>query len=286
MAAIRYVVLDFDGTCTQIERIEAKFLADYGKAIGADDKAWAAALEAVRKASPTAGWTLHHAPSTAPAAADPYILCGEAAGLLVREKRIAQPPHDVFARLSAANVAPFRPELVDVLAGLAKKRINIGFISNSDSAAITTRIRDLLTAVPKLRDRVQIIGNAAKFAIRELPFAPAVPGVGPVQRARFEALPPAVAASTVNRPLYLRRGAYFEALCALYHAFGDDSFPIEKTLVCGDIWELDLAMPAVLGAQVHLIERAAPYATYPYELAAMESPKHVSANLKGLLKRV
>lgn len=286
MPAIRYVVLDFDGTCTQIEHIEAKFLADYGKAIGADDKAWAGALDAVRKASPSAGWTLHGAPSTAPAAADPYILSGEAAALLLREKKIAPPPPDVFAKLSAINVAPFRPELLDVLVALAKQRINIGFISNSDSTAITTRLRDLLTAVPKLRDRVKIIGGAAKFAIRELPLSPAAPGVGAAQRARFEALPAAVTASTVNRPLYLRRGAYFEALCGLYHAFGDDSFPIEKTLVCGDIWELDLAMPAVLGAEVHLIQRAEPYATYPYELAAMASPKHISPNLKGLLKRV
>ncbi len=279
--AIRYVVLDFDGTCTQVDKIQAQFLADYRKAINADEKAWAAALDAVTKASPTAGWTFQGVPSTAPAAADPYILASEAAALLVRQGRIAPPGNDVFDRCYTANLAPFRRELADVLAALAKKRINIGFISNTDGAKITARIADLLSANPKLFERIHFTGNARKYVVRELAFGP-----DPKHRARFEALPAAVTASTVNRPLYLRRGWYFEALCHFYQSFGDDSFPIEKTLVCGDIWELDLAMPAVLGAQVHLVERAAPYESYPYELAAMADKKHISKDLKGLLKRV
>jgi phosphoglycolate phosphatase-like HAD superfamily hydrolase len=277
---IRYVVLDFDGTCTQVDRIQEAFLADYRKAIHADEKAWAGALETVRKASPTAGWTLMRTPSTAPAAADPYILASEAAALLARQHKIAQPTSDVFERCYTANVAPFRRELADVLAALAKKRINIGFISNTGRTKIMTRVGDLLGSNPSLRDRIHYGGGAEKYMLGEL----AIESTNP-HRARFEALPAAVTASTVNRPLYLRRGAYFDALCNFYQSFGDATFPIEKTLVCGDIWELDLAMPAVLGAQVHLVERAEPFPTYPYELAAMDK-KHISKDLKGLLKRI
>jgi hypothetical protein len=82
----------------------------------------------------------------------------------------------------------------------------------------------------------------------------------------------------VARPVYLRRGSYFEALCAT-------QFPLAETLVVGDIWELDLAMPAALGAHVHLIQRASPFETYAYELGQL-AKGHSSVNLKGLLKRV
>jgi hypothetical protein len=279
--AIRYVVLDFDGTCTQVDNVQEKFLAEYGKAIFAEDKAWIAACAAVKSASPTAGWTLQGAPSTAPAGADPYILAYEASMLLLRQGKIMPPSADVFERVYSANVAPFRRELADVLAALAKKRINIGFISNTDRTKIRTRIADLLADNGKLFDKIHFTGNARKYLVGELPFS-----TPEAHRVRFEALPAAVDASTVKRPLYLRRGAYFDALCEFYKSFGDETFPIEKTLVCGDIWELDLAMPAVLGAQVHLVERAPPFDTYPYELAAMADKKHVSKDLKGLLKRI
>ncbi|HEX8115073.1 MAG TPA: hypothetical protein VF516_45405, partial [Kofleriaceae bacterium] len=57
---LRYVVLDFDGTCTQIELAHAGFLADYlavledanGRARGALQPAWDAAVVRVRAASP------------------------------------------------------------------------------------------------------------------------------------------------------------------------------------------------------------------------------------------
>src|SRR3954471_212906 len=112
-ARIRYVIFDFDGTCTQIEKVQAKFLDDYRKAIGVDDKPWEAAKARIIKASPNAGWNVMFAPSTAPAAADPYILAGEAAGLIFRERKHEAP--NVFAQVYAQNVAPFRPELHDVI---------------------------------------------------------------------------------------------------------------------------------------------------------------------------
>ena len=87
--SLRYVVLDFDGTCTQIELTHAGFLTGYlailedanSCAPGALQPAWDAAVTRVRAASPDAGWTLHGAPSTAPAAADPYILASEVSAL-------------------------------------------------------------------------------------------------------------------------------------------------------------------------------------------------------------
>jgi len=283
MARIRYVILDFDGTCTQVDRIQDRFLAEYGAAIGAAPKDWERALATVRKAAPHAGWSLANAPSTAPAGADPFILAGEASALLARGRGATAP--DVFKQVYNKCVAPFRPELADVLEALAKKA-KVAFISNSSETDIANRISDLLAHAPKLRDKIHVSGGAQKFLVKE-PLLDSK--LTAAERTRFEQLEPALRIDGLRRPIYLRRGSYFEAICDVYNRFGDADVPIEnklsETLVCGDIWELDLALPAALGMQVHLIERAEPFVTYDYERARMAKGQ-VSANLKALIKRI
>jgi len=272
-ARIRHVIFDFDGTCTQVDKVQAKFLDDYRKAIAVDEKPWEAAKAKIVKASPNAGWNLMNAPSTAPAGADPYILAGEAAGLIFREKKLEAP--NVFAKVYEQNTAPFRPEMHDVIEALLKKKVKVAFISNSDATKISNRIQDLFHKTPHKKDQIQVFGGAQKFLVKELLVdSPA----NAAQRAQFDQLAPGVRIEGVARPIYLRRGAYFEALCAT-------QFPLAETLVVGDIWELDLALPAALGAHVHLIQRAEPFPTYAYELAQVAKGA-TSANLKGLLKRV
>ena len=61
---------------------------------------------------------------------------------------------------------------------------------------------------------------------------------------------------------------------------------LTDTVFCGDTWEMDLAMPYALGANVHLLDRAAPFETYPYErqaLAACGDRGKTSVDLSGLL---
>jgi hypothetical protein len=290
--AIRYVVLDFDGTCTQIELAQAGFLASYlgilaaanGRARDAVLPAWEAALAEVRAASPNAGWTLHGAPSTAPAAADPYILAGEASALLLRGGAIQQVPVDAYSRAYAVNPAPWRPEVPAVLAALVKRGLKVGFISNSERYAIQARLGDLLNGDRKLRGKLVVHGDAAKFKLQEIPVGATGPGAA--YRAQFEKLDGAVRAEGITRPIYLRRGSYFDALCGLWRDLGAPGYAIAETIVCGDIWDLDLAMPDALGAAVHLVRRAPPFETYPYELAQLASPRDASKDLRGLVDHV
>jgi FMN phosphatase YigB (HAD superfamily) len=240
-------------------------------------------VERVRAASPAAGWTLLGAPSTAPAAADPYILAYEAAALLQREGAIGEPPRDVFARAYAAHPAPWRAEVAEVLAGLVERGLRVGFISNSDGAMIEARLTELL-GTGALRDAIRVCGGAAKFRIAELPVGATGPAA--LHRAQFERLAGAIPAEGVARPIYLRRGSYFDALCRLWRELGAPGYAIAETLVCGDIWELDLAMPRALGAEVHLIRRAVPYATYGYELAQLAAPADTSDDLHGLVAHI
>lgn len=290
--AIRYVVLDFDGTCTQVELVAGGFLDSYraileranGHTPGALKPAWEAANDKLRAASPNAGWTLFGAPSTAPAAADPYILAGEAAALLVRDGTIQHVPADAYTRAYAANPAPWRPEVPKVLAALVKRGLKVGFISNSERFAIQSRLSDLLHADRKLRGKIVVHGEAAKFKLQEIPLGANTPGA--VHRTEFEKLDGAVRADGMTRPIYLRRGSYFDALCGLWNDLGAKGYAITETIVCGDIWDLDLAMPKALGAAVHLIRRSAPFDTYPYELAQLATPKDASKDLNGLVDHV
>jgi hypothetical protein len=171
----------------------------------------------------------------------------------------------------------------EVLAALAARGLKIGFISNSERLAIQMRLGDLLHGDPVLYRKITVHGDAAKFRVVELPIGATGPGAA--HRARFEQLDGALRADGTTRPIYLRRGAYFDALCGLWSDLGARGFPIAETLVCGDIWELDLAMPRALGAAVHLIRRARPFETYPYELAQLPA-RDVSDDLRGLIEHV
>src|SRR5947209_7383422 len=84
------VVLDFDGTCTQIPAIFEKYLDRYRlnfiETVGPlSSKEWETAQSAVRHNSPKAGWMVGGCPA-APAAADPYILADESAKYVLRQR--------------------------------------------------------------------------------------------------------------------------------------------------------------------------------------------------------
>lgn len=282
--SIRFVVLDFDGTCTLVERVEKAFLDEYltilaaANALQRDALAplWKAAIDDVRAAAPEAGWTLLDVPSTAPAAADPYILSGEAALLLKRRGTISAIPGDAFKQAYGRHEAPFRPELEDVLEALVDKGLQVGFISNSERTVIAARLEKHLGG--KLMEKIHVTGGAAKFKVAELPVGWA--GDGAASRDRFEALPGAATGQGLRRPIYLRRGWYFDAMCTFWKSFGA-GYSMTETLVVGDVWELDLAMPQALGATVHLIKRAEPYRPYAYELAAAPTASEDLTYLQG-----
>ena len=143
--AIKHVVMDFDGTCTQIPKIWEAYLDVYFKAlpdagfnISLED--WRAACDAVRRYSPKAAWTLTTC-DAAPAAADPYILADEATRLALRRQKDGRPvPPDMHHKAYAAAPAPWREEALDTFAKLIERGIRIHFISNSSTAAISGRL--------------------------------------------------------------------------------------------------------------------------------------------------
>jgi hypothetical protein len=66
----------------------------------------------------------------------------------------------------------------------------------------------------------------------------------------FDRVPESLQLPGLDRPVLLRRRAYFDALDRLRQQAGAEWSDVA---VCGDIFELDLSLPLALGAQVGLV---------------------------------
>lgn len=287
---ISTLVLDFDGTCTQIPGIYRNYWEEYRNNLSVElgevtATEWDETLNAVRTQSPIAGWTLGGAQS-APAAADPYILAYEAAQFLYRKRKLAKPDLP-SPNLSAVHThayekapAPWRESAKEVFEQLLERGVTVSFISNSATSAIKQRLVELFGSA-SAAERIQVHGGAAKFLVQEPMWE-----TRPTPMLEIFRSFPAEAKTTytqLQRPIYLRRGSYFQAISKIVQ---DDREQLSRTLFCGDIWELDLALPAAFGARIHLLERAAPFSTYSYErsaLADVGSRGRSSEDLDGLL---
>jgi FMN phosphatase YigB (HAD superfamily) len=216
-----------------------------------------------------------------PAAADPYILASAVASRVLasvgKTSSHGALPGALYGALYGKHAAPFRSEARAVVEALTERH-TVAVISNASTGKVEHRLDDLLGARTRPRAAVSVMGNASKFSVR-----PAT-DTGP-HRAAFDALPTFTAGAGVARPTWLRRGAFFDRLA---EAWGADEAGPAHTIFCGDIWELDLALPAALGCAVHLVERKDPLATHEVErLAVAQCPRAgMSAGLDGLLARL
>jgi hypothetical protein len=283
------IVLDFDGTCTQIPAIWKNYTELYLQGLREagfqiSDAEWVDAQQMVRSHSHQAGWTLAGCPA-APAAADPYILADESARLILRRRNEHRSvPASVNSQAYQAAAAPWRDEALATFSRLNDMSIRLHFVSNSSTEIIKQRLIQLLGSSNPLLEKIAVQSDAGKFRICELNWDELTALPGPWRR-RFAALPVALqgCANLADRPVYLRRGAYFEAI---YRVLRGKLDLLPTTLFCGDIWEMDLAMPYELGACVHLLERASPFETYDYELVAVRAygeRGRISSDLSGLL---
>jgi hypothetical protein len=299
-SGLAHIVLDFDGTCTQIPQIFEVYLDRYVKGLNeaglnVTPSEWRDAQAVVRQHSPKAGWTVAECPS-APAAADPYILADEAIRLILRRRGATTPvpiPPAVHAQAYDEALAPWRKEAFDTFSHLVAHGVQLHIVSNTGTKFINRRLRDLFGDSNPLTAKISVQSGAGKFRICELSWddqaavsTEATRRLSTEATRRFQALPVAYGEKPLpqtERPIYLRRGAYFEAI---NRVLAGDFDALTNTVFCGDIWEMDLAMPYALGAKVHLLDRAAPFETYCYERQALVgygARAKTSADLSGLL---
>lgn len=280
--AIACVVLDFDGTFTDVLAEGAPFLTHFQQALyrvlGQDaTAAWDEEVAALHEGVDQYGWEVAGR-IVAPATADPYLTATCTAHRLLQRFGRSQ---DEAARTDTVqtlyrdayrhSATAFKAEAKEVLEALLATGLPVAVVTNAHTELVEAKLTRL---APRGRERLTVYGDARKFQLED-----AVP-----KDARFDALPEALHLDGVlGRPVYLRRGRYFAALQRIWDATHTGP---ESTLVAGDIYELDLAMPAALGAHVQLVERAN---VLPYERAAVErlgARGGVDPSLRAILPRL
>ncbi|MFP2960455.1 HAD family hydrolase [Myxococcus sp. 1LA] len=280
--AIACVVLDFDGTFTDVAAESAPFLRHFRQglaaAVGEDlESAWEEEVAVLRAGWDSLGWDLGGR-VVAPATADPYLTATCAAHRLMQrfgkgqdEARRSDVVQTLYREAYAHSATAFKPEAKEVLEALVATGLPVTVVTNAHTDLVEKKLDQL---APKGREKLKVSGDARKFLL-DPPDAP---------DARFNEVPESQTLDGVlRRPVYLRRGRYFEALKRVWAATGTTP---EETLVAGDIYELDLALPAALGAHVQLVARDN---VLPYELKAVEqlgARGGVDRSLHGVLARL
>jgi FMN phosphatase YigB (HAD superfamily) len=284
--SIRLLVFDFDGTLTDIEAEGTQYERAYTRAVLSlfgehRAAAWRAAQAAVLADAPELGWNMAGG-ATAPGDADPYISGTLALSRFARSEALPvlgseDPRHaDLLGALGGAlyqqayaSLTPtFRPETKRVIEAAFAAVPHVRIVTNSSTAKVTEKMRHLgLDRCPT------VDGDARKFEVSE-------PTADPAGMAALEA---EWRVPSLRRAVLPRRGRYFDVLRRVWAETG--TTPAE-TLVVGDIVELDLVLPGLLGARVHFVERPRAHA-YEGELLARFGDRAArSPTLEGVLPRL
>ncbi len=274
MKRVELVVLDFDGTFTRVDDEAAPFLVAYkqglAELLGGDvDGEWERATAIIEADPDRYGWE-YEGRIVAPSHADPYIFATSVAQILLHEHGAERSAlterlyRDAYAK--AATV--FRDDAREVVEAVLALGVPVFVVTNSRTTDVTRKSARLEA---RGSERLTIRGDACKWML-----VPATAG-----DTRFDALPEELRVPGLGRPILVRRGRYFDALRQIWDETGATA---AGTLVCGDIYELDLALPALLGAQVHMVGRPS---TPAYERDAVAAAGGTfSTELSGLLARI
>ncbi|MCX7808597.1 MAG: HAD family hydrolase [Deltaproteobacteria bacterium] len=282
MSTVGCLILDFDGTLTLVDEEAGPFIKAFREGLslrlGEDlSERWEAVAARIEAQPDRYGWE-HEGYIVAPAHADPYVLARSIGQILLEEAGF--PPSKRHALLDELYLASyphaktvFRPEAQAFLEACVASGLPVYVVSNTGGERIKAKLENI---VPHLLHAIGIKGNARKFVI-------APPDhLHPDWRPLWEALPATCSIPGLTRAIHLHRGHYFALLTQIWD---ETRLSPEETLVCGDIFELDLAMPAQLGAQVHLVFRPQ---TAEHEKRAARSARGggASPTLKGLFERL
>ncbi len=266
--SIRLIVFDFDGTLTDIDAEGTQFEVAYESMVTrifgeSRVDAWRAAVAGVRSAAPELGWDMGSGAS-APGDADPYITATLAlarfctdlqlptlAGEDSKARKTRGELSGALFQAAYAEITPtFRSDTGLVLEAALTAVSHVRIVTNANTAKVTEKLRPLALSRP-----IGVAGDARKFEVVEPEGRGfGIGGVGSTWQV-----------AGLARPILPRRGRYFDVLADVWNDTGTTP---QETLVVGDIVELDLVLPGLLGAGVHYVARAR---THAYESAVLRS---------------
>jgi phosphoglycolate phosphatase-like HAD superfamily hydrolase len=241
------LVLDFDGTMTDAEAEGRPFRDGYledlcslvGRNAGdAEVTAICEQVEAELAAAPAQYPFLWMGRAVAPATVDPYLRMvpiahrildrfGVIPGAIDRGRLLGSVLYK-YNYAKTLGLPVFRAGAGEVLTKLAGAQTFI--VTNSDTHAVARKVAQL--GVTQLTGRVR--GHARKFDVDDT----------------WTGIDAEMTLPGLDRPVLLRRRMYHDILKAVLDSAGAS---FADLIVCGDIFELDLAMPLALGARVGLV---------------------------------
>lgn len=275
--SVECIVLDFDGTFTLVDREAVPFvegfIADLRAELGDDvQKRWDETVARVKADPDRFGWE-NDGIIVAPSHSDPYILATTVGQILLAEAGVdsraarTETLQRLYQRNYPKALTVFRPDAKAVIETLVATSIPVFVVTNSKTEHVEGKLDQL---APRGRKQISVRGDARKFVLTD----PAAPDDA------WKRVPAQRELAGLSRPIHLGRGAYYDQLRRIWQ---ETDTSAHTTLVCGDIFELDLALPSELGARVHLVARPD---TPEYERRAARSRVggSVSQELSGLLE--
>lgn len=260
------LVLDFDGNLTDAEREGEPFVDGYLKDLKVllglqSDEFTRLVVEARKHIAAhleTDGWCVD-GEIVAPPNVDPYIRTNTIGRRLLKtvvtDRRLREAIQQVlYSHNYRLTIDSFKPWAIELLIALSQRHHRTFIVTNSSTDNVVGKInRGLLMGVPLCVDgarqieeamawwRDRVIGHARKFDPRPIPSRVHLPKV-PV-RTRFEGFP---RYTLILRPHYL---------LTLDTLTKGKKIPFNwgRMVVVGDIFELDLALPLVLGCHIGLM---------------------------------
>lgn len=252
MSSTECVVLDFDGTFTLVDEEAAPFVEGFREGLRARlgevvEQRWDALAARIDADPDVYGWEWEGR-IVAPAHADPYVMTTSIAQLLLDELGVAPSARTGLLQTLYAENYPksrtvFRPEARHVIEAILATGLPVYVVTNSRTEHVAAKLAEL---APRGLERLSVRGDARKFVLTQPERS------SPTWRERWASVPAEQRVPGLGRPVFLRRGHYFDALTRIWD---ETHASPEGTLVCGDIFELDLALPSALGSQIHLVAR-------------------------------
>lgn len=268
----KIVILDFDGTLTLVAEEAKPFLINFKKDIANllnkkdIDKEWKKAEREILQNPDKYGWK-YKGKIVAPPNADDYVLATviaefllDKAGVLMDTNERDDILQEIYQRNYSKSGIVFKKQAKELLEELIK-RIPVFVVTNSRSDTVMNKIEQLN---PRDKEQIKLFGDAQKYSISS----------------DFDAVPETMTINGLNRAIFLRRKKYFDVLNQIWK---ETFSKPEQTLVIGDIFELDLALPAILGCNIFLVtDSNTP--SYEKEAVTFLFNGYVSEDIKDILK--
>ncbi|MBN1377138.1 hypothetical protein JW949_02255 [Candidatus Woesearchaeota archaeon] len=271
---IESVVLDFDGTITDVDKESVPVVEGWKEDVGKElcftnkeiQKRWNNAEIKIRDNPKKYGW-IRGGKIIAPACADPLVMATVVTQVLFDEEKKYMDLNEreeliqkrFFIKNYEKAITVFKEGTDDFLSEL-KKMFNVYIVTNSDTSKVSEKIKEILTN----HSSIPIYGNAKKYNLN----------------LDWKEVPESIEREGFGRPLFLQREQYWNVLQKIMQ---ENNIESEQMAVVGDIYELDLLLPEYKEMVTILTPRDT---TADFELKAVNSYSkgYVTKNLVDVIK--